>query len=170
MITLSGYTFRSTLVETAAAILYRGQRNSDGRAVVAKVLRSEYPTRADLARLRHEHALLRSMDQDEVVKAFELVKDGNGLVLIMEDVGERSVRTLTGQRQSIASFLETAIAMAGAIQAIHRHHIIHKDIKPHHFFLVDAPAGPPALVKLIDFGIATRMTQESRRAISPDQL
>src|SRR6185369_9774377 len=139
MITLPGYTFGSTLIETGATILYRGHRNSDGRAVVAKVLRSEYPTRADLARLRHEHALLRSMDQDEAVRAFDLVKHGNGLVLIMEDVGVRSVRTLIGTRLPLAELLDIAIAMAGAVQAIHRHHIIHKDIKPHHFFLVDGP-------------------------------
>jgi predicted ATPase/GAF domain-containing protein/HPt (histidine-containing phosphotransfer) domain-containing protein len=172
MLSLPGYAFASTLSETETTILYGGRRVEDGRPVVAKVLRSEHPTRAELARLRHEHTLLRSMDHEQIVKPLELLKHGNGLALIMDDMGARSVRALIpdspATRLPLARFLETAIAMTGAVQAVHRHHVIHKDIKPHHFFLADGADG--LLARLIDFDIATRTTQETRRAVSPDRL
>jgi hypothetical protein len=38
--------------------LYRGRRNRDGLAVVAKVLRDEFRSRLELARLKQDYALL----------------------------------------------------------------------------------------------------------------
>jgi predicted ATPase/serine phosphatase RsbU (regulator of sigma subunit) len=45
------------------------------------------------------------------------------------------------------------------VDQIHTHQIIHKDIKPQHFFLTGDGGGA---VKLIDFGLATRLVHEAR--------
>ena len=55
---LAGYTLTDTVRETQSAILLRGTRQADRARVVVKLLRAEHPTGAQIARLRHEHALL----------------------------------------------------------------------------------------------------------------
>jgi predicted ATPase/serine phosphatase RsbU (regulator of sigma subunit) len=161
----AGYTLSGTARETQGANLLRGTRNADGQRVVVKLLRSDHPTTAELARLRHEHAVLSSLDIPEVVRSFGLVSHGHGLALVLEDLGDRSVETAFREaRPSLEEFLELAIGMADAVAAVHARAIIHKDIKPHHFLIADGR------LKLIDFGIATRLVSETQAATSASAL
>jgi hypothetical protein len=58
---LDGYTLTDTVRETHGISLMRGTRNADGARVVVKLLRVEHPSAAQIARLRHEHAVLASV-------------------------------------------------------------------------------------------------------------
>src|SRR5262245_59822140 len=112
----------------------RGTRDADGARVIAKLLRAEHPSAAQIARLRHEHAVLASLDLPEVVRTLGLVKHGRGLALVLEDLGDVSLESkYRQQRPSLDQFLDVAIRMAGAVAAVHRQAVIHKDIKPQHF-------------------------------------
>jgi predicted ATPase len=166
MLSLPDFTFRSTLFETRTAILYRGVRGSDGRAVVAKVMRNPHPTRSELARFRNQFALLRSLDSPHVVSALALEPSGNGLALVMDDLGDRSARSLVGERLSLKPFLTVAVAMAGALEGIHRQRVVHKDIKPDHFFLDESDQQ----AKLVDFAIAVRLSPGAIRGVNATQL
>jgi len=153
------YTLATKLRESPEVTLFRGYRNADRLPVVLKVLSSEYPRPKEIARLKHEHAILRSFDSPRVVRTFGLERLGNGMALVLEDVGERSLDRLVGEaRLDLEGFLRTAIAMTEVVELVHAQKIIHKDIKPHHFFL----SGADGDVKLIDFGLATRLAHESR--------
>ena len=55
---LAGYTLPDIVRDTQGASLLRGIRNADGQRVVVKLLRAEHPSPAQIARLRHEHAVL----------------------------------------------------------------------------------------------------------------
>jgi predicted ATPase/serine phosphatase RsbU (regulator of sigma subunit) len=162
---LAGYTLTETIRETQSASLLRGVRDADRARVVVKLLRAEHPTSAQTARLRHEHALLSALDLPTVVRTFGLVKHGRGEALVLEDLGDRSVESLFRERRpSLAEFLEVAIGMAGALAALHGRAIIHKDVKPHHFLVSEAG------LKLIDLGIATRLSSETQAATSANLL
>ena len=76
---LTGYTLTDTVRETHGACLVRGTRDADGVQVMVKLLRAEHPTAAQVARLRHEHAILASLDEPDVVRTFGLVKHGRGV-------------------------------------------------------------------------------------------
>ncbi|WP_437898158.1 AAA family ATPase [Sorangium sp. So ce124] len=158
MITLSDrYTLNAKVRETQSSEVYRGYRTIDGASVLVKLLRSERPTALELARLRHEYDVLTWLDTPEVVKAIGLERHGHGLALVMEDAGDASVdKLIRSGRLALPRALELALAMARTLAAVHRRHVIHKDIKPHHFFVTD---GPSSLV-LVDFGIATRLSQK----------
>jgi predicted ATPase len=163
---LPGYTLTDTVRETHGTVLLRGTRNADGARVVVKLLRAEHPTLAQVARLRHEHAVLASVEVPEVVRAIALLKHGRGLALVLEDLGDVSLESMYRQeRPSVERFLDVAIRMASAVTAIHRRAIIHKDIKPHHFLV--SSSGD---IKLIDFGIATRLSNETQVARSASLL
>ncbi|HEY7374178.1 MAG TPA: AAA family ATPase [Polyangia bacterium] len=162
---LAGYTLADTVRETHSIALLRGTRNSDGARVIVKLLRGEHPSLAQIARLRHEHTVLASLEVPEVVRTFGLVKHGRGLALVLEDLGQVSLESMFRQeRPALQRFLDVAISMAGAVDAIHRRAIIHKDIKPHHF-LVSGDR-----IKIIDFGIATRVSSETQVARSASLL
>ena len=162
---IAGYTLAETFRETQSANLVRGVRDADRARVVVKMLRAEHPTGAQMARLRHEHALLSGLDLPGVVRTLGLVKHGRGEALVLEDLGDRSVESLFRERRpSLAEFLDVAIGMAGALAALHGRAIIHKDIKPHHFLVNEAG------LTIIDLGIATRLSSETQAATSATLL
>jgi predicted ATPase/serine phosphatase RsbU (regulator of sigma subunit) len=154
-----------TLRETQSATLLRGTRDLDGAPVILKLVRGEHPTAAALARLRHEHAILASLDLPEVVRTHGLVKQGRRLALVLEDLGGLSLESkFRHQRPSLDEFLELAIRMAEAVGAVHGRAVIHKDVKPHHFLMTNGR------LKLVDFGIATRLSSERQGAASAGSL
>jgi predicted ATPase/serine phosphatase RsbU (regulator of sigma subunit) len=149
--------------EASDVTLFRGFRNTDRTPVVVKVLSGEYPTAQDIARLKHEYSILKSFDSPGVVRTFGLERSGNGLALVLEDVGETSLDKFVGPRRvDIETFLKTAVAMAAVVNRIHARQIIHKDIKPQHFFR----GRDPGDVTLIDFGLATRFSQKAQGTTS----
>jgi len=156
---LAGYTLPDIVRDTQGASLLRGIRNADGQRVVVKLLRAEHPSPAQIARLRHEHAVLASLDSPEVVRTLGLIKHGHGLALVLEDLGDVSLESMfRHQRPSLEQFLDIAGRMAAGIAAVHRQAVIHKDIKPHHFLVCGDQ------IKIIDFGIATRLSSETQVA------
>ena len=153
------YSASTKIYDSSYATLFRGVRRADGSAIVVKRLRRDYPSAIDLARMHHEHAILRSLSLPGVVRTYGLVATDHGPGLMLEDIGEQSVRTIIESgRPALGRFLELAIAMARVIDSIHQQNILHKDIKPEHF-VIDAETGA---CKLIDFGIATRLSREAQ--------
>ncbi|WP_437970173.1 AAA family ATPase [Sorangium sp. So ce260] len=167
MLILQDYTATEKIYEGITSVLYRGHRNADRLPVAVKLLKSEYPDPRDLAKIRHEHAVMRDLRVPGIPVVIEVGKHGNGLALIMEDSGGRSLSDMIrSQRLSLASALRIAASVADIIDSVHQRHVIHKDIKPHNI-LVD----PETMqVKLIDFGIATRLSRENQVALAPDAL
>src|SRR5215471_17260226 len=108
------YTLTGKIRETASAVLLRGVRNADRTPVVLKIPRGDHAVHVQIAKLKHEYALLESLKVDGVVRALGLEKMGGGqMALVLEDVGERSLDTvLAGRRPDLRTFLRTAIAIA----------------------------------------------------------
>ncbi|WP_441285788.1 trifunctional serine/threonine-protein kinase/ATP-binding protein/sensor histidine kinase [Sorangium sp. KYC3313] len=167
MISLPHYTITDEIHSGVETIVYRGYRNVDRAPVAIKLFKSEYPSSRQIAKLRHEVAITRSLDLSGVVKVYGLERIGTNLALVMENLEERSLGdVLRTQELSLKTSLQIAESIADTLEAIHRRHIIHKDIKPHNILVhMDT-----CQVKLIDFGIATRLSQEIQQAKSPDSL
>jgi hypothetical protein len=71
-----GYTSAEQIGETMHSIVYRARSLSHSEPVVIKALKADNPTPADVARLKHEYELIRSITLEGVVKP-----------LVMEDFG-----------------------------------------------------------------------------------
>ncbi|WP_437676984.1 trifunctional serine/threonine-protein kinase/ATP-binding protein/sensor histidine kinase [Sorangium sp. So ce131] len=167
MNSLPHYTTTGEIHSGAETVIYRGYRNVDRASVAIKLFRSEYPTSRQIAKLRHEYAITKDLDVSGVVRAYGLERVGAGLALVTENIDAHPLSDiLQTQALSLKTSLRIADSIADAMDAIHRRHIIHKDIKPHNILV-----HPETLqVKLIDFGIATRLSQEIQQARSPDSL
>jgi predicted ATPase/serine phosphatase RsbU (regulator of sigma subunit)/tRNA A-37 threonylcarbamoyl transferase component Bud32 len=163
------YTATAKVRDLVQAALYRGHRDADHSPVLLKIPSGDRPSAAQVARLRHEYSILRSLRVPGVVKPLGLEKVGDSLALVLENVGEESLdRGAGSQALDLPTFLRVAISMARVLESVHRHHIIHKDIKPGNFTLNAGWAAGE--VTLIDFTVATRLSLEDRRATSVNRL
>ncbi|CAA7619655.1 hypothetical protein MTBUT4_310033 [Magnetospirillum sp. UT-4] len=65
----------------------QGRFATGGLPVIIKVMAVDYPTASQLARLRYEFELLRSLDHPAVIRVLDLVRTGHTLAMVMEDFG-----------------------------------------------------------------------------------
>ncbi|MBE9180174.1 PAS domain S-box protein [Oculatella sp. LEGE 06141] len=160
MITLPGVAIYSKIYESLASLVYRGIREQDNCAVIAKVLKQDYPSPQELTRYRQEYEITRFLNIEGVVKAYSQQDYQRTLVLLLEDFGGESLECWMRQQldfspMPLSAFLNMAIAITDTLGKIHAAHIIHKDINPGN--IVFNPR--TGVVKIIDFGIATRFSR-----------
>ncbi|HEY9628942.1 MAG TPA: AAA family ATPase [Coleofasciculaceae cyanobacterium] len=178
-LTFSGYDLTEVLHEGVNTVVYRGQTfrkdlqpeiqvsQTSPHAVILKILKAEYPTLEQISRLKQEYKITESLILEGIVRVYELHSYQNRLALIYEDFGGESLKRFLQQQplQPIA-FLKIAIQLAQALLSLHQHGILHKDIKPANI-IFNPQTGE---VKLTDFSIASRLTQEAPQITNPNQL
>ncbi|MEG4088347.1 AAA family ATPase [Microcoleus sp. Pol12B4] len=166
--TLPGYKLLSLpLHEGVNTVIYRGVRESEPTQVIVKTLKAEYPTIEEIARLRHEYKILKTLDMTGIVKAHSLEKHNNGLALILEDFGGKSLKNLIAAKHlEISEFLSLAIHLAETVAHLHENKIIHKDIKPQNIII----NSKTAQIKIIDFSISTYLERENQSLSNPNLL
>ena len=157
MIVIPGYTIVEQIYARSKTVVYRAVRELDKQSVVIKSLRTDYPSLKDIAQIRQEYEIIQNIDIPGVVKPLGLENYSNGIALILEDGGISLERAIALQKIELPDFLHAAIQLADALSFLHQHNIIHKDIKPENIIINPETKQ----VKLIDFGIATRLSKES---------
>jgi serine/threonine protein kinase len=128
--------------------------------VIAKVLKQDYPSSGELTRYRQEYEITRSLNIEGVVKAYSQQDYQRTLVILLEDFGGESLEYWMRQQSDfcpmpLSVFLDVAIALTNTLGKIHAANVIHKDINPSNIVL-NPKTG---VVKIIDFGIATRFSR-----------
>ncbi|HEY9872196.1 MAG TPA: serine/threonine-protein kinase, partial [Candidatus Obscuribacterales bacterium] len=167
MLTINGVVVLNQIYESANSLIYRAIREQDNKPIILKVLKENYPTPQELARYRTEYHITKSLNIQGVVKAYDLQKYQNTLVMFLEDFGGESLKNLQQQRQfNLEEFLNIAHAVSEALAQVHASHIIHKDINPSN--IVFNPT--TGQVKIIDFGISTQLTRENPTLKNPNLL
>lgn len=174
MKTLPGYKVRELVYEGAKTLVYRGQQESDGKPVILKLLKKEFPSLKELALFRHQYAITQSQDLPGVVKPDSLENYQNSYLLVMEDYGgislqqwrENQTQISEDDRLSIADFLTIALQIAQILDRLHHNWIVHKDIKPANILIHPHTKQ----VKLIDFSISSILPRETQTLKHPNVL
>ncbi|WP_437332316.1 AAA family ATPase [Sorangium sp. So ce394] len=146
----SRYLVLEVLHTGADTILYRARRAEDGRPVVLKVLRRDHASPHALGRLHHEHEVASGLAAPVIVKAHAIEAFGDQVALVLEDFGGRSLDLLQRGPMPLERFFPLALRLSAALAELHRHHIVHRDIKPQNL-LYNPDTGE---VKITDLGIA----------------
>jgi serine/threonine protein kinase len=170
MVALPGIAIQSKIYESSNSLVYRGIRD-DGVAIVVKLLKQDYPSAQELTRYRQEYEITRSLKLEGVIEAYSQQDYQRTLFILLEDFGGESLERWMRQRPDfcpmpLATFLRLAIALTNILNKIHAANIIHKDINPGNIVL-NLETG---VVKIIDFGIATRFNRTNPPFKSPHVL
>ncbi|MEM9275572.1 MAG: AAA family ATPase, partial [Cyanobacteria bacterium P01_F01_bin.143] len=161
------YQTIAKIYESDNSLVYKGILKENNQPIILKILKENYPTPSELTRYKQEYEITRSLDVDNIIKAYDLQRHKNSLVMLLEDFGGQSLKLLSSETQfSLEDFLRIAIKITEALAAIHQANIIHKDINPSN--IVYNPQTRE--LKIIDFGISSRLAQEFTTVLPPNQL
>ncbi|NJR57822.1 MAG: serine/threonine-protein kinase PknK [Cyanobacteria bacterium CRU_2_1] len=156
---MKDYQIIQKIYESSNSLVYRAILKPSNQPVILKILKENYPTPSELTRYKQEYEVTRSLNTDGVIKAYDLQRYENSLVMFLEDFGGESLKLLMHDRQfTLKEFLSIAIKTTESLAAIHAANIIHKDINPSN--IVYNPETEQ--LKIIDFGISTRLLRENQ--------
>lgn len=138
------------------AVVYRATDLTLGRSVAVKTLPRISPAAG--TRLRREARAAAAVIHPGLASIFS-VETWQGMPLLVQELldGTLADRIVAGALQP-REVVDTGIAVAQALHALHRAGILHRDVKPSNIGF--ARDGTP---KLLDFGIA-RVTSDLRRS------
>ncbi len=167
VVELDGYEAVEALGESATATLVRARPEGSTTSVVIKLLKSEYPTPEEVARLAHEHRIVEDLRLDGVVRPLRIERFKHRVGLILEDSGGSSLRSIIGPTGlDTESFLRLAIPLVRTLGHLHDADVIHKDLNPSNIVVDDTLS----TVQITDFGIASRLPRVHREAGRADRL
>ena len=153
-----------TLREGREFIFYRGRQQGHPSQFLVLTPIAQQPTPASLKRLNHEYSLAAELDGAWAARPLALTRHDGRMMLVLEDLGGKPLDRTLGRPLELTRSLRVAISLAAALAQVHRHGLIHKNIKPSNV-LVDAAGN----VRLTGFGIASRLLRE-RQAPAPPEV
>ncbi len=148
------YEILESIASGDYATVYRGRDHELGRDVAIKQIHQQFladPRQLD--RYWQEAQLLASLQHPHIMTIYDFVRERGWLIL--ELMNGSLTQLLGGRPIDLKDLRLTLNYTLQALQAMHRHGIVHGDIKPSNL-LVDRNQR----VKLGDFGIARRIVGE----------
>ncbi|MCP4157566.1 MAG: AAA family ATPase [bacterium] len=136
--------------------VFRAIRESDGLPVILKVRDGLIAAEPEMG-LPHEFELGKTLRCDRSVKHLALEQSAGKTMLLLQDDKMNSLEPwIPDGGFEILPFLTLAVEITAAIEELHAQDVIHKDINPANIIVNTAFNA----VKLIDFGLATRISEE----------
>jgi eukaryotic-like serine/threonine-protein kinase len=126
------------------------------RLVALKFLTSETIAGLDPQLITREAKAASALNHHGIVTIHEVVPSGSTPAIVMELVEGKPLREICGKPLPVADALAIVLQIAEALAAAHANGVIHGDIKPENIFL-----RPDRYVKLLDFGLARKVTTEN---------
>ena len=165
----TNYKITKQIYESANSLVFQGLLKPNNQPIILKILKENYPTPSELTRYKQEYEITRSLNNnvDQIIRVYDLYRYHNSLVILLEDFGGQSLKLLLPQTQlTLEKFLTIAIKITESLAVIHTNNIIHKDINPSNI-IYNPQTGQ---LKIIDFGISTRLSREFLTVLPPHQL
>src|SRR6202522_495377 len=147
--------------------LYRGRQEGTQSPVLVVAMTAEYPSPQSVRRLEHEYSFAAEVDPAWAAKPLALTRHEGRAILVLKDPGGDPLDLILergqGQPLDLPRALRIAIGLTTALCQVHRHGLIHKDIKPENVLVDDADC-----VWLTGFGVASRLPRELQPPSPPE--
>ena len=167
MFSAGDYNATQEIYRGGKSLIYRGKRQKDNLPVILKVLNQDSPSAEERARFKTEYFFTQKVEGKGIIGVHDLLELQRTLAIVVEDFGGVSLSERLRQGSlSLEDFLETAIKITKSLAAIHEQNVLHKDINPSNIIVNP----DDKRLKIIDFGISTKLPKESPLAKSPSTL
>jgi serine/threonine protein kinase len=165
-ITIPGYELLDKVGEGGMGTVYRARQISLQRVVAVKVLRAPADGSLRPRAFQCETQLLASLSHPNVLAIHDCAQIQGQYFLVTEFVPGTSLRERMRPGQPWPTADATALLdrVAGALSYIHRHGILHLDLKPENVLCM-----PEGDIKIADFGLAQRQA-DARSMVEQDQI
>lgn len=161
---LSNYEINEKIYESRLSIVYRGIRKTDNQSVVMKILNLEYPSLEQINSFYYEYEILKTFNSSNIIKVYDYVKYGNSVAIVEEDFEGVPLNANDWRSFNLSSILKLFIKITSVIEEIHKNNVIHKDISPTNILW----NRKNNMLKIIDFGISTKLSNEKVININPE--
>ncbi|MEH2358022.1 AAA family ATPase [Nostoc sp.] len=168
-----GYRIIKQLYSGKKTLVYRAIREKDRQSVILKLMRNEDPNFGEINQFHNQYTITQNLEIPGIIKPINLEKYHNRYVIVMEDFGGVALNLWQQEEQkkgnysvSLSEFFGIAIEISATLEQLHRHRIIHKDIKPANI-LIHPITGK---TRIIDFSIATLLPKEIQFLTNPNVL
>lgn len=158
------YKTKRCIFEGNSSQVFLAEHLETGQSLIVKQLRGLYPSADAMAAFAREFEITRAAAGPQVIEAYELRVDRGTAGIVMEDFGAQSVAQIMERdgRLELRRVLDLAVQVTQALNHIHRHGIVHKDINPSNIVWNTRESK----VKLIDFGISQVIDRAAVRHFS----
>ena len=146
------YEIIEKIGEGGMAYVYKARDNFLNRYVAIKVLKNEFSKdEVFVKRFRTEAQSAASLIHPNIVSVFDVGEDKGISYIVMELLESKTLKDYIQAKGPLSSELTLKIAaqIASALEAAHKAHIVHRDIKPQNIML-----NQNLVAKVTDFGIA----------------
>ena len=167
--TIGKYRFVEKIGRGGMGVVYRAVDETLDRPVAVKVISPELVEEELVRRFRAEAQTLAKVNHPNIATVYELFRDGDQLMMVMELVSGQTFEQLIERGGPLP--VERAVALvAQVLDALGHAHgvgIVHRDLKPANLMLTDS-----GVAKVMDFGIARvigaeRMTSDGLMVGTP---
>ncbi len=149
--TLGHYKIVEELGTGGMSVVYRATDTKLGRDVALKVLNPQRTVSdRDKARFLQEARSAAALHHPNISTIYDVGEDGDVLYIAMALIGGRSVSDIVRDGPlELDSALKIGIQVAEGLEAAHRKHIVHRDIKTANIIVGDSDNAT-----ILDFGVA----------------
>lgn len=144
------------------------------QTVAIKLLLPVHATREEaIARFEREATAVVRLRSEHVTKVLDVdVDTATGLpFIVMERLEGRDLASEIARRKRIptAEAVDWMLEACAGLRDAHALGIVHRDIKPSNLFVVDAPAGAPRRLKVMDFGVSKLLRDDGRELTTSNE-
>jgi serine/threonine-protein kinase len=137
------------------SLVFRAEHVESGSEVALKILSASGLDDSDArARLRREQRALTTLRHPNIVRVVGEGEETAGHYLAMELLAGETLNALVRARGPLPSseVVSVGLAIASALDAVHRAGIVHRDVKPSNVVVVRGAGSLGPRARLIDFG------------------
>ena len=165
-VAINGYRILDKIGSGGMATVYLAERMADRLRLVIKVMNTKLTEKNEfLKRFIQEYALVSRIDCPQVVRIYDQGVTDQHVYIAMEHFAGGDLRTRIRKGLTPSASLHILSDVARALEAIHAHGVVHRDLKPDNvMFRTDGSLG------IVDFGIATRNVDGSDLTARGDVL
>ena len=157
--TIGKYRIVGQLGRGGAGIVYKAVDETLGRDVAVKTLNPDLANTEVMSRFRAEATILAKLNHPQIATIFELFREENDLLMVMEFVRGETLDRLSERLGPIAPDRAAYLIdqILSALEHAHRAGVVHRDIKPANVMVTDEGG-----IKIMDFGIARVLGAEHK--------